>query len=80
MPTASKDSHKPDKHFKKPTQTVKPASETSGKKVVKDADQQNGKDSTGHKQFKAEKRKRKDDKEKAMNKKKKVEEVEQKTA
>ncbi|RXN21690.1 RNA exonuclease 4-like protein [Labeo rohita] len=79
-PATFKDSHKPEKHFKKPTQTVKPASETSGKKVVKDGDQQNGKDSTGHKQFKAEKRKRKDEKEKDMNKKKKVEEVEQKTA
>ncbi|KAK2872348.1 hypothetical protein Q8A67_022245 [Cirrhinus molitorella] len=78
-PAASKDSHKPDKHFKKPAQTVKPASETSGRRVEKDGDQQNGKDS-GHKLFKAEKRKRKDEKEKEMNKKKKVEEVEQKSA
>ncbi|XP_016325616.1 RNA exonuclease 4-like [Sinocyclocheilus anshuiensis] len=72
-PSVSKDSHKPDKPFKKPARTVKPASE-------KDRFQQNGKDSTGHKQFKAEKRKRKEEKEKQMNKKKKVEEVEIKTA
>ncbi|XP_052393377.1 RNA exonuclease 4 [Carassius gibelio] len=71
--SVSKDSHKPDKPFKKP------ASETSGR-AEKDGFQQNGKDSTGHKQFKAEKRKRKEEKEKPMNKKKKVEEVEMKTA
>ncbi|XP_067280100.1 RNA exonuclease 4 [Pseudorasbora parva] len=73
----SKDvSRKPDKLFKKPTQTVKPASE----RADKDGDQKNGKDPAGHKQFKAEKRKREDEKEKPMSKKKKVEEVEQKPA
>ncbi|XP_073681049.1 RNA exonuclease 4 [Garra rufa] len=71
----SKDSHKTDKLV----QTVKPASETSGKRVEKDREQQNGKDS-GHKQFKAEKRKRKDEKDKEINRKKKVEVVEKKTA
>ncbi|XP_058614165.1 RNA exonuclease 4 [Onychostoma macrolepis] len=78
-PSVSKDSHKSDKRLKKPTRTVKPASETSGR-VEKDADQQNGKDSTRHKQFRAEKRKREDEREKAMNKKNKVEESEKKTA
>ncbi|XP_067232095.1 RNA exonuclease 4 [Chanodichthys erythropterus] len=71
--SVSKDSRKPDKLFKKPSETVKPASE-------KDGDRQNGKDSTGHKQFKAEKRKRRDEKEKPVNKKEKVEEVEKKPA
>ncbi|XP_043090247.1 RNA exonuclease 4 [Puntigrus tetrazona] len=77
-PLVSRDSHKADKHFKKPTRTVKTASETSGR-VEEDGEQMNGKDFTGHKQFKAEKRKRKDVKDKATNKKKKAEEVERKT-
>ncbi|XP_042604083.1 RNA exonuclease 4-like [Cyprinus carpio] len=66
QPSVSRDSHKV--HLKKPARTVRPASETSGR-GDKDGDQQ-----SGHKQFKAEKRKRKDEKEKPMNKKKKVEE------
>uniref|UniRef100_A0A8C1AKK3 RNA exonuclease 4 n=1 Tax=Cyprinus carpio carpio TaxID=630221 RepID=A0A8C1AKK3_CYPCA len=77
--SVSKDSHKPDKPFRKPARTVRPASETPGR-AGKDGFQQNGKDSKGHEQFKAEKRKRKKEKEKPMNKKKKVEEVEMKTA
>lgn len=72
--SVSKDSRKPDKQFKKPTKTVKPVSE----RAEKDGDQQNGKDPAGHKQFKAEKRKQKEEKEKPMSKKKKVEEVEKK--
>ncbi|KAG1958595.1 RNA exonuclease 4 [Pimephales promelas] len=75
--SVSKDSRKPDKLFKKPPQTVKPTSESSGR-AEKDGDQQNGKYSAGHKQFKAEKRKTKDEKEKPLSKKKKVEEVEKK--
>lgn len=77
----SKDSKKPVKHLNKPTQTPKPAAERH-EKNRKDEDPRNGKDSTGHKQYKAEKRKRKDDdkdKEKPMNKKKKADEVEKKS-
>ncbi|XP_052443439.1 RNA exonuclease 4 [Carassius gibelio] len=76
-PSVSKDSHT--LHLKKPARTVRPASETSAR-VERDGDQQNGNNPTGHKQFKAEKRKRKDEKEKPVNKRKKVEEVEKKTA
>ncbi|XP_051733809.1 RNA exonuclease 4 [Ctenopharyngodon idella] len=70
-PSVSKDSRKPDKLFKKPSEKVE--------KAEKVGDQQNGKDPTGHKQFKAEKRKRKDEKEKPVNKKN-VKEVDKKPA
>lgn len=78
-----KDSQKTVKHLHKPTQTVKPAVEKSGR-TKKGEVQTNGEDLTGHKQYKAEKRKRKEEsreKEKPMNKKKKkkVEEVEKTT-
>lgn len=72
MPSSSKDSHKSDKHFRKATQTVKADCE-------KDGELTNGKEQSGHKQFKAEKRKNKDGKEKGMNKKTKAEGEEKKT-
>lgn len=78
-PSSSKDSHKPEKHFRKAKETVKAESEKS-KRVEKDGELTNGKEQSGHKQFKAEKRKNKDGKEKGMNKKSKAEEEEKKTA
>ncbi|XP_051533199.1 RNA exonuclease 4 [Myxocyprinus asiaticus] len=79
--TDSKYFHKPDKHTNKSKQNVKPPLEKTGRSE-KDGNQQNGKGPTIHKQYKAEKRKRKEEKaekNKPMDKKKKLKEVEIKT-
>ncbi|XP_051960062.1 RNA exonuclease 4 [Xyrauchen texanus] len=75
------DSHKPDKRINKSKQNVKPPREKTGQSE-KDGNQQNGKGPTIHKQYKAEKRKRKEEKtekNKPMDKKKKLKEAEIKT-
>ncbi|KAI7795795.1 RNA exonuclease 4 [Triplophysa rosa] len=74
-----KDSQKPDKRLHKPTQAVNSAAESSGR-TGKGGGPSDGEDSAGHKQFKAEKRKRNEERrEKPMNKKMKAEEMEKKT-
>lgn len=73
-----KDSKKPDKRHK-PTHAGKSAAERSAR-TEKGGGSSDGKDSAGHKQFKAEKRKRKDERgEKPMSKKMKAAEMEKET-
>ncbi|TRY94976.1 hypothetical protein DNTS_004652 [Danionella cerebrum] len=76
---SSKDPDKSENNFKKPKKSIKPASERPGR-AGKDGDQQKGKDHTGHKQFKAEKRKRKDNIGNVLNKKSHIDQEEEKKA